>query len=129
MAKAAQEILQAEMDNLVGDTIILKLHDGPPGPDFTDNLMFGDGRPQEYTYSKGGAVTWKMPEVTDRVPAPRRWWHLRRRYMDVPKVWWVEWVTAWSDGRPVMPVDWRGRVHLRGGDTLTLRDIKRPVIL
>lgn len=127
-SKTAQDQLQAEMDKMVDDTVVFKLHDGPAGPAFADNLMFGDGLPQEYTYSEGGELRFVMPELTERVPLPRQWWQLRMRYVDLPKQLKVHEISMWSRGLPVMLVDRRGPIYLTSGGVLTLCDIARPTI-
>lgn len=61
MPKAMRELLQQELDRIQGDTVRLKLHDGDPGPDFTDNLVGGDGMPIDYTFGSGEVVEFTTP--------------------------------------------------------------------
>ncbi|MFE2994124.1 hypothetical protein ACFXG4_03820 [Nocardia sp. NPDC059246] len=127
---------QRRLDEQVGDEVEFKLHDGDPGPNLDQNLLFGTGMPQSYQFSEGGDVVWHFshldPAPPRRVPVPRRWWQLRRRYTEVhqnPTVV-IEAVTLWSDGKPLMPVptEPHGRHTMLAGSTFYLTPNGKPTI-
>jgi hypothetical protein len=127
----ARDQLQQVLDDMVDDTVVFKLHDGPPGPDFTHNLMFGDGLPQEYAYSQGGEVVFEMPRFHDRHPVVRRWWQRRRqveRPYEIPMLE-IHYVSLWSRGAPLVLADgiWFP-YRLSHGDRFILSGIGRPTI-
>lgn len=110
-SRAFQQQMQQHLDGLVGDAVVLKLHTGDPGADLNDNLAFGDGLPQRYSFRQGGTAVFTMPSMPpafDRVPLPRKWWQLRRRYEDVrrPSFAYVHAVSMWANSGAAM------RVHL-----------------
>ena len=104
------ESLQRRLDELVGNHVVFTIHTGDPGPHCTDNLAFGDGLPQPYSFAEGGSVRFcipAMPRLRARVPVRRRWWQIwpRHRTEMREQLVRIEAVTMWSNGRPVMPVD------------------------
>jgi hypothetical protein len=65
-------------------TFVLKLHEGLPGKDFTDNLVNGDGMPLKWEF--GITSIWKIPLSPDNgVPS---------RYH----------VSMWKDGTPLCDI-------------------------
>lgn len=74
-ARPVIELLQRHLDDLVGDQVLFTLHDGAPGPHGIDNLAFGTGLPQRYSFAEGGSVGFRIPSMpvkNVRVPLPRR---------------------------------------------------------
>ncbi len=105
-----EELLQRHLDELAGDRVVFTIHTGNPGPRGTDNLAFGDGLPQPYSFAEGGSVGFRipvMPRLRVRVPVRRRWWQIwpRHRTEMREQLVRIEAVTMWSNGHPVMPVD------------------------
>lgn len=129
-----QEQMQRYLDELIGDRVEFTIHDGDPGPECTDNLAFGDGLPQSYSFTEGGSVAFNipvMPYERIRVPVPRRWWQIRRRYRihTQASLVRIEAVTLWSKGRPMLRVDAPTLpITLVGGGVLIITPNGKPQV-
>lgn len=58
--------LEQHANELLGDEVVLKLHDGQPGPDCTANLVDGDGRPTILTRTNTRPVQFVATHQSDR---------------------------------------------------------------
>ncbi|MFD6400786.1 hypothetical protein [Nocardia sp. NPDC060249] len=115
---------QHQLDELTGDRVEFAIHTGDPGPDCTDNLAFGDGLRQPYSFAEGGSVGFRIPVMPleqVRVSLPRRWWQIRTRYRsrEVVPMAHVKALTMWSNGQAIMRLSLPEREYwLKSGDVL-----------
>lgn len=119
VSKAMQELLQQELDRIQGDTVRLKLHDGDPGPDFTDNLVGGDGMPIDYTFGSGEVVEFTTPFRDTRSRWRRRLPWARRSTQDTVRKYTV---SMWAGDSPF---PYRAEVMLVSGGTITVANLDR----
>ncbi len=106
--RPTQELMRRHLDELAGDRVVFTIHTGDPGPQGADNLAFGDGLPQPYSFTEGGSVGFRIPAMPRvRVPVPRRWWQIgpRHRTEMREQLVRIEAVMMWANEHPVMPLD------------------------
>lgn len=130
-----KKALQRHLDELVGDHVLFTVHDGDPGLHGTNNLAFGTGLPQPYSFTQGGSVGFLIPPMRlerVRVPLQRRWWQIRKRYRirEVSPMVRIQAVMMWSNGRCVMPINLPEPEYLlRSGDMLTVIPNGKPKVM
>lgn len=56
LSQAGRHEIEQRMADLIGDEVILKLHDGEPGPNLTDNVIDTRGPVTRATFDNGGKV-------------------------------------------------------------------------
>lgn len=89
----------------MSNTIILKLHNGDPGPQCTDHLVGGDGMPQEWSVGETAIFTVPKTEPVGLPTAHR--------------------VSVFVGGKPMGLIG--QKYLLASGDELTITDIEATV--
>lgn len=94
--------MQAELDKIVGDDIVLKLHNGHPGITGAEHLLFGTGLPKSFTYGTDIGVTWTCEDIPQPAAAPSKWWQPRKEAGRITRMH-IHHMTSWlPDGTPLM---------------------------
>lgn len=105
LSQAGRHEIERRMADLIGDEVILKLHDGEPGPDLTDHIIDTRGPVTRATFDNDGKVEFVITH-----PALYR-------------------VSVWANGMALflLDLDIYGRNHLNltVGDSLTAKSFPR----
>ena len=133
MTRLMQQRMEEALNDILGDEVILKLHDGPPGENCDRNLIGGTGVPARYSFDAPLGPVFHLPlRPPVRVPLPRPWWQPYRRYRFEPATLWVRAVSVWSaKGQPLFLANIHSPAlpyKAKAGERLQFHAMGRPAI-